>query len=185
MDEYAFFECKAEKETYVSKKEKRILESIVSSIQTELNTHLDDFNEDVIVTQLELSFDCSKRFYRQKFVIRKQISSCVVGKFESLLQGYFYSELQKKKGIPTIMYFANELCYSPNYLNGLIKRETDKTVLEHVHEKIIHIAKKELRNSDKQISEIAFDLGFEYSQYFSRLFKKKTGMTPRQYRFAV
>ena len=185
MDDFDFFESGADKALHISKKEEKIIESIVNNIQAELDFHLDDFNEDVIVTKLEFTFDCSKRFYRQKFTIRKQSNTRVVSKFESLLMNYFNRELQKKQGIPTIKYFAHELCYSPNYLSGIIKRETHKTVLEHVHDRVIEIAKKELRNSDKQVSEIAFDLGFEYSQYFSRLFKKKTGMTPREYRIST
>ena len=102
--------------------------------------------------------------------------------FETLLKEYFTKEIQKEKGVPTMQYFADNLYYSPNYLNGLIRKATDKSVLEHIHLEIINIAKTRLLNSDQSVSEIAFDLGFEYSQYFSRLFKKKTGVTPNEYR---
>jgi AraC-like DNA-binding protein len=92
--------------------------------------------------------------------------------------------MQKEKGVPTVQYFADRLNYSANYLNELIRKSTDKSILEHIHYKVIELAKSYLLSSDKSVSEIAYELGFEYSQYFSRLFKKKTGMTPGEYRKA-
>ena len=182
MKDYDFFDYRSNEALHISEKEKQIIESIIHKIEIELDSNLDDYSEEVIVTNLELLLNYSKRFYNRQFITRKRFSSGVVENFEVQLKEYFRKGIQKEKGIPTIQYFADNLNYSPNYLSGLIRKATDKSVLEHIHLEIINIAKIELLNSDQPVSEIAFDLGFEYSQYFSRLFKKKTGITPHQYR---
>lgn len=185
MDDYDFFEYQANEALHVSEKEKGIIESIVEKIQLELDSNMDDFSEEVIISNVELLLNYSKRFYNRQFITRKRFSNDVVDKFEVVLKDYFQQGLQTQQGIPTAAYMADKLCYSPNYLNGLMKKATDKSVLELIHAKVIELAKVELLNSEKNVSEIAFALGFEYSQYFSRLFKKKTGMTPNEFRSAA
>ena len=182
MKEYNFFSYYSNEALHISEKEKEIIESIISKIQIELDSNLDDFSEEVIVTNLELLLNYSKRFYNRQFITRKRFNKGIIAKFTEILELYFEKELQKEFGIPTVQHFAEKLNYSPNYLNELIRKTTDKSILEHIHYKIIEEAKGELLSSNKSVSEIAFDLGFEYSQYFSRLFKKKTGMTPIEYR---
>lgn len=182
MKEYHFFNYQSNEALHISDKEKDIIESIIDKIQIELDSHLDDFSEEVIVTNLELLLNYSKRFYNRQFITRKRFNKGVIIKFTDLLEHYFGNDLQKDLGIPTVQYFAEKLNYSSNYLNELIRKATGKSILEHIHYKIIELAKSDLLSSDKSVSEIAFDLGFEYSQYFSRLFKKKTGMTPLEYR---
>ncbi len=185
MKDYDFFDYKSNEALHISDKEREVIESIISKIEIELNSNLDDYSEEVIVTNLELLLNYSKRFYNRQFITRKRFSSDVIERFEALLKQYFKDGVQKERGIPTIQYFADNLNYSSNYLSGLIKKATDKSVLEHIHIEVINIAKSELLNSNKSVSGIAFDLGFEYSQYFSRLFKKRTGVTPNEYRKTV
>ena len=185
MNGYDFFDYRSNEALHISEKEKEVIESIIHQIEIELDSNLDEFSEEVIVINLELLLNYSKRFYNRQFLTRKRFSSGVVEEFEALLKEYFKRDIQKEDGIPTIQYFAEHLNYSPNYLSELIRKATDKSVLEHIHLEIINIAKIKLLNSDQPVSEIAFDLGFEYSQYFSRLFKKKTGVTPNEYRRAA
>lgn len=182
MKEYNFFSYQTNEALHISEKEKEIIESIINKIEIELDSNIDDFSEEVIVTNLELLLNYSKRFYNRQFITRKRFSKDVIIKFTELLDLYFNEDKQKEYGIPTVQYFAGKLNYSSNYLNELVKKATDKNIQEHIHYKVLDIAKSSLLNTDKKVSEIAFDLGFEYSQYFSRFFKKRTGMTPVEYR---
>ncbi|PCE63785.1 helix-turn-helix domain-containing protein [Sediminicola luteus] len=182
MKSYAFFDYQSNEALHISEQEKEIIASILGKIEIELNSHIDDFSEEVIVTNLELLLNYSKRFYNRQFITRKRFDSDVVLKFQRLLTDYFEQGLQREQGLPNVAYFAGKLNYSPNYLNELIKKSTDKNILEQVHAQIVEMAKSQLLQTDKSVSEIAFDLGFDYSQYFNRFFKKKTGVTPGAYR---
>ncbi len=185
MKDYVFFEYQTNEALHISEREKELITSILDKIQLELDSNLDDYSEEVIVTNLELLLNYSKRFYNRQFITRKRFDINVIAKFSSLLDDYFNNELQKEFGLPTVHYFAEKLNYSDNYLSELIKKTTDKSVLEHIHYKVIELAKSNLLNSNKSVSEIAYELGFEYSQYFSRLFKKKTGQTPKEFRLQL
>ncbi|UTW62456.1 AraC family transcriptional regulator [bacterium SCSIO 12741] len=184
MKDFHFFSYQSNEALHISEKERTIIESILKKIQWELDSNIDEFSEEVIVSNLELLLNYSKRFYNRQFITRKRFSQDVVVRFTQLLEGYFEEGYQRSQGLPTVQYFADNLNYSSNYLNELIRKSTSKSILEHVHYTLIERAKGQLLNSDKSVSEIAFDLGFEYSQYFSRLFKKKTGLTPVQFRKA-
>jgi AraC-like DNA-binding protein len=182
MKEYGFFNYQSNEALHISEKEKAVVESIIHKIEIELDSNLDDFSEELIVSNIELLLNYSKRFYNRQFITRKRFSKNTIAQFINLLDEYFENGLQKELGIPTVQYFADNLNFSPNYLSDLIRKGTDKSILEHIHYHIIELAKSKLLNSDSSISEIAFELGFEYSQYFSRLFKNKVGKTPLQYR---
>lgn len=182
MKEYNFFAYQSNEALHVSEKERVILYSILEKIEIELDSNLDDFSEEVIVTSIELLLNYSKRFYNRQFITRKNHNRHTVSHFENLLTDYFEDDLQKEFGIPTVQYFASKLNLSSNYFSDLIRKGTEKSVQEHIHYHVIELAKNQLLNSNRSISEIAFELGFEYSQYFSRLFKKKVGKTPLDYR---
>lgn len=182
MKEYGFFNYQSNEALHISEKEKAVVESIIHKIEIELDSNLDDFSEELIVSNIELLLNYSKRFYNRQFITRKRFSKNTIAQFINLLDEYFENGLQKELGIPSVQYFADKLNFSPNYLSDLIRKGTDKSILEHIHYHIIELAKSKLLNSDSSISEIAFELGFEYSQYFSRLFKNKVGKTPLQYR---
>lgn len=182
IENYGFFDYHANEALHISEKEKAVIESIVSKIELELDSNLDDYSEEVIIANLELLFSYSSRFYNRQFLTRKRFSSEVVSMFEYQLKTYFKQGQQTELGLPTIQYFADQLHYSPNYLSELVKKSTGKSILEHIHLEIINMAKRKLLTTDQIVSEIAFSLGFEYSQYFSRLFKNKTGVSPSEYR---
>lgn len=182
MNEYGFFNYQSNEALHISEKEKEVVESIIRKIEIELDSNLDDFSEELIVSNIELLLNYSKRFYNRQFITRKRFSKNTIVQFTNLLEEYFEKEVQKELGIPTVQYFADKLNFSSNYLSDLIKKGTNKSALEHIHYHVIELAKNKLLNSSSSISEIAFELGFEYSQYFSRLFKNKVGKTPLQYR---
>lgn len=182
MKEYGFFNYQSSEALHISEKEKEVVESIIHKIEIELDSNLDDFSEELIVSNIELLLNYSKRFYNRQFITRKRFSKNTIAQFTDLLEEYFEKEFQKELGIPTVQYFADKLNFSSNYLSDLIRKGTDKSILEHIHYHLIELAKNKLLNSNSSISEIAFELGFEYSQYFSRLFKNKVGKTPLEYR---
>lgn len=185
LNEYSFFSYQSNEALHISEKEKEILNSILEKIEWELDSNLDDFSEEVIVTNIELLLNYSKRFYNRQFITRKRFNKNIVVRFENLLQQYFEQDQQKELGIPTVQYFAGKMNFSANYLSDLIRKGTEQSIKEHIHNFIIEQAKNKLLNTDKSISEIAFELGFEYSQYFSRLFKNKVGKTPKEYRVGI
>jgi AraC-like DNA-binding protein len=182
MKEYVFFNYQSNEALHISNKEKEMVKSIIHKIKMELNSNLDDFSEELIVSNIELLLNYSKRFYNRQFITRKRFNKNTITLFTSLLEEYFENGLQKELGIPTVRYFANKLNFSSNYLSDLIRKGTNKSALEHIHYHVIELAKNKLLNSTNNVSEIAFELGFEYSQYFSRLFKNKVGKTPLEYR---
>ena len=122
------------------------------------------------------------RFYERQFITRAQANSDILTKFENLLDEYFMDSNPQTAGLPTVKYFADKICLSPNYFGDLIKKETGKTAQEYIQNKIIDLAKEMIIGSGKTVSEIAYELGFQYSQHFNRIFKKSTGYTPMEYR---
>ena len=122
------------------------------------------------------------RFYNRQFETRKEVNKDVLTRFESLLDDYFHNGKTQVEGIPTVRYFAERVFLSPNYFGDLIKKETGKTPQEYIQNKIIDTAKDLLLGSDKTITQIAYELGFQYSQHFNRVFKKHTGHSPNEYR---
>ena len=121
-------------------------------------------------------------FYERQFITRSTVNRDIITKFENLLDGYFQDTLPQTEGLPTVKYFADKVCLSPNYFGDLIKKETGKTAQEYIKDKIIDLAKEMIIGTDKTVSEIAYELGFQYSQHFNRIFKKNVGCTPVEYR---
>lgn len=131
---------------------------------------------------IELLLDYCMRFYDRQFITRSDANQGILVRFDELLDDYFESGRAESEGLPTVKYFADKVCLSPNYFGDLIKKESGKTAQEHIQSKIIDLAKDKMLGSDKTVSQIAYELGFQYSQHFSRLFKKLTGYTPMEYR---
>jgi AraC-like DNA-binding protein len=150
-------------------------------IQSELKENIDDYSQTIIVSTIELLLNYCNRFYGRQFITRKATNRDILEKVETLLKEYF-SNKTDSNGLPTVKYLAEVVNLSPGYLGDLLKKETGLNAQEHIHQYIIEEAKNILLNSSQSISEIAFQLGFEYPQYFSRLFKQKTGTTPLEYR---
>ena len=122
------------------------------------------------------------RFYERQFITRSDADRDSLTRFEQLLNDYFQNNISLQEGLPSVKYFANKICLSPNYFGDMIKKETGKTPQEHIQNKVISLAKSHILETNETISQIAYSLGFQYPQHLSRLFKKKVGCTPNEYR---
>lgn len=182
MKEYTFFSYDVFEALHLSAEEQRTVLECFGNIASELNHSIDNHSQRLIVSNIELFLNYCTRFYERQFITRKHANSDVLSHFENLLNDYFKSDLPQKQGLPSVKYCADKLHLSANYLGDLIKKETGKSAQEHVQLRLIEIAKEKMFEKQKSVSQIAYELGFEYPQYFSRLFKKRTGMTPNEYR---
>ncbi|MBN8679885.1 MAG: helix-turn-helix transcriptional regulator [Chitinophagales bacterium] len=182
MKDYHFFSYETTEALHLSEKEKMILFDCVQKIEQELQENIDSHSQTLLVSNIELLLNYCSRYYGRQFITRKNANADVVGKTEQLLQDYFRSGALKEHGLPTVKYLAEQVHLSPNYLSDLLKKETGKTAQDHIHYQLIEEAKTVLLQSGASVSEVAYELGFEYTQYFSKLFKQKTGMTPSAYR---
>ncbi len=178
LDEYSFFGYESNEALHVSEREKASIEGVVKAIEEEYSLNPDDYSMEIILSNLELLLGYCKRFYSRQFNTRKSINKDVVREFKSLLKEWYADDSAREQGIPGVKYFAEKLHYSPNYLGDLLKKETGRSTQDHIYAYIIDRAKSMLLNPDLSIAEIAYTLGFEYPQHFSKLFKTKTGLSP-------
>ncbi|HAD14019.1 MAG TPA: hypothetical protein DCF33_16465 [Saprospirales bacterium] len=182
MKDYHFFSYDVTEALHLSEKEKMILFDCVQKIEQELQENIDSHSQTLIVSNIELLLNYCTRYYGRQFITRKNVNTDIVAQVEQLLQDYLRSEALKQMGLPSVKYLAEKVHLSPNYLSDLLKKETGKNAQDHIHYQLIEEAKTVLLLSNASVSEIAYDLGFEYTQYFSKLFKQKTGLTPSEYR---
>ena len=155
---------------------------IVQNIEQEYNTNIDRFSQNVIIAQLELLLTYSERFYQRQFITRKIASHEILTKLEDLLDSYFKNGELALKGLPSVTHIAEKLNISPGYLSGLLKSLTGQNTQQHLHNKLIELAKEKLSTTNLTISEIAYELGFEHLPSFSKLFKTKTNLSPMEFR---
>jgi AraC family transcriptional regulator, transcriptional activator of pobA len=182
IKEFQFFSYAVSEALHLSEDEKNTLTTIAENIQKEYNGNIDKYSQVVIITAIEQLLNYSQRYYGRQFITRQRLNSDLLSSFEHLVFDYFNSNDISNKGLPSVDYFASKLNLSPSYLTDLLKKETGKTTKEYLQIQIIETAKNKLLNSNHTVNEIAYSLGFEYPQYFNRLFKYKTGMTPVEYR---
>ena len=182
INEYSFFSYEANEALHISDDEKLILKDCVEKIQREYSQNIDKHTQGLIVSNLELLLNYCDRFYDRQFLTRSKVSKDIVQQFEYLLNDYFVKEELINVGLPDVKFFASRLNLSPNYLSDLLNRFTGKTTQEHIHLKLVDTAKSLLWGTEKSISEIAYELGFEYPSHFTKVFKTKTGLTPQQFR---
>lgn len=182
IKKYSFFSYAANEALHLSPKEEKQMESIVLNINIEYHNNQDKFSKDIIISQLSTLLKYANRFYERQFLNRKELSNDFLDQFNKKLETYFETGQLQEKGIPSIEEIANELLVSQRYLSDMLKKETGKTATEHLQLYLIDQAKNFLLHPNKTISEVAYELGFEYPPYFSRLFKKKEGITPTAYR---
>ncbi|WP_196888816.1 AraC family transcriptional regulator [Aureivirga sp. CE67] len=182
INEYAFFDYETNEALHLSEKEKNNISSIMEKIKEESELNTDEFSNELLVSNIELLLNYIKRYYSRQFLTRSSISKDVVSTFEKELKNYFNSKKIEEDGIPNVGYFSNKMNLSSSYLSDLLKKETGKNIQEYIHLQIIEKAKYLLLNSNNSVAEIAYQLGFEYPPYFSRLFKKKIGVTPSKFR---
>ena len=181
MKDYTFFSYETTESLHLSEKERHILQECVSKIESELQENIDVYSQSIIVSSLELLLNYCTRFYGRQFITRKSANSTVVSQIEKILRNYYQGD-QQDKGLPTVKFLAAQANLSASYLSDLLKKETGKNAQEHIHFYLIQEGKNKLLSTDKSVAEIAYELGFEYPQYFNKLFKQKTGKTPLEFR---
>ena len=182
IKEYSFFDYDVNEALHVSDKEKQILAELVQRIEIELDQNIDKHSQDLIIVNLESIMKYCRRYYDRQFYTRTNHNKDYVVRFEQYLETYFAAEDLSSKGLPSLSQCGEALNLSGSYLSDLLKLETGRSAKDHIHTFVIEQAKNLLLNKPSSISQVAYDLGFEYSQHFSKLFKTKTGMSPSEYR---
>ena len=182
IKQYGFFSYAVNEALHLSEQEKSIVIDCLKNIQLELTHAIDKHSKSLIAMNVELLLNYCMRFYERQFITRENESHDVLTKFEELLDEYFSSNVPESDGLPTVKYFAGKICLSPNYFGDMVKKITGKTAQEHIQEKVIDFAKERILGTEETVSQIAYSLGFQYPQHFSRLFKKRVGCTPNEYR---
>ena len=179
---YSFFSYEVNEALHLSEQEKEIVTDCIYKIQIELEHAIDKHSKQLIVRNIELLLDYCMRFYERQFITRNQVNKDIIVRFEHLLDEYFQGQVALTEGLPSVKYFADKVCLSPNYFGDLIKKETGKTAQEYIQCRIIELAKERILEGSQTVSQIAYELGFQYPQHFSRLFKKHVGYTPNEYK---
>jgi len=182
IKQYGFFNYSVKEALWLSEKEEATIFNIIQNIRHEYQSNIDKFSQGIIISQLETLLNYSERFYHRQFITRKTTNHQILERLETLLSDYFRNDDLMLKGLPSVQYIADNLNISPNYLSGLLKVLTGQSTQQHIHDKLIEKAKEKLSTTDKSISEIAYELGFEHSQSFSKFFKNKTNISPLNFR---
>lgn len=180
ITKYAFFDYEVNEALHLSPREEQIMWDLFYKIESEYNDNTDEYSKDIILTNISSMLKYSQRFYKRQFINRAEISGKTVSKFNEALAAYFGDGLSA--GLPTVAALASQLNLSPRYLSDLLKQETGKTAIELIHIYLINEAKNKLVADEHNVSEIAYELGFENLPYFSRLFKKETGLSPNEFK---
>ena len=180
IKKYDFFDYAVNEALFLTEKEETILKGIVANIELEYNGNLDQFSQNIIISQIETLLNYSNRFYQRQFLTTKVNNHKILDQVEKMIEDYFNDE--NNIGLPTVQYIADALHISSTYLSSLLKSLTGQTTQQHIHEKLIEKAKEKLSTTALSVSEIAYELGFEHSQSFSKLFKAKTSLTPMTFR---
>ncbi|KOY84330.1 AraC family transcriptional regulator [bacterium 336/3] len=182
IKQYGFFDYEANEALHLSPNEEETLWELFNKIKGEYYNNQDEYSRDIILTHIDSILKYSQRFYKRQFLNRTVLSGTTVSKFTTILKHYFESGNLQKNGLPTVQFMAAELALSSRYLSDLLKQETGKTALDHIHIALVNEAKHILMSTDNTVSETAYQLGFENPPYFTRLFKKEVGLTPTEYR---
>jgi AraC family transcriptional regulator, transcriptional activator of pobA len=182
IKDYGFFSYSVFEALHLSGKEEEMIVSIMQNISCEYHNGIDNFSQDVMLSQIEVLLNYCNRFYHRQFITRKNINHDILSKLESLLADYFNSEKVQDIGLPSVKYISDQLNLSPDYLSDMLKTLTGQSTQQHIHDKLIEKAKEILSTTSLSVSEIAYKLGFEYPQSFSKLFKNKTKLSPLEYR---
>ncbi|MCW3089784.1 MAG: transcriptional regulator, AraC family [Ferruginibacter sp.] len=182
IKKFGFFSYSANEALHLSEKEKSIILTIFKNIDAELQSTIDDFSQDVIVAQIELILNYSNRFYKRQFITRKAVGNDLLEKLETLLDDYFKNETALMNGLPTVQHLSQRLNLSPGYLSDMLRSLTGQNAQQHIHNKLIEKAKEILSTSNLSVAEVAYQLGFEHPQSFNKIFKRKTNLTPIEFK---
>ncbi|TDX02120.1 helix-turn-helix domain-containing protein [Dinghuibacter silviterrae] len=182
IKQYGFFSYTTNEALHLSESEKEKIISIFGMIEDELNSRIDDFSQDIVISQIELLLSYANRFYKRQFTTRKAVSNDMLQKLDDLLDDYFNNEKSLNKGLPTVQFLADHLHLSPSYLSDMLRSLIGQNAQQYIHDKLIDKAKEKLSTTSLSVSEVAYTLGFEHSQSFSKLFKTKTNLSPLEFR---
>ena len=185
IKKYTFFSYEVNEALHLSEEERSIVMDCLKIIRMELEHGVDKHSKTLLVNHIELLLNYCMRFYERQFITRGKTNRDVLTRFENLLDVYFESALAEQDGLPTVKYFADKLCLSSNYFGDMFKKETGKSPQEYIQEKVIELAKERISDTADTVSQIAYSLGFQYPQHFCRLFKKRVGYTPSEYRAQI
>lgn len=179
---YEYFDYSVNEALFLSEKEEATVNSIIHDMQQEYLANIDKFSQDIIIAQIELLLTYAERFYNRQFITRKIANHKLLDRLEDILTDYFNNDGLAEKGLPTVHDIAEMLNVSPNYLSSMLKVLTGQSTQQHIHNKLIEKAKEKLSTTNLSVSEIAYELGFEHPQSFSKLFKTKTNLSPLEFR---
>jgi len=182
IKQYEYFNYAVHEALFLSEKEEATITGMMQSIQQEYRANIDKFTQSLIIAQVEVLLTYADRFYHRQFITRNKANHEILTRLETLLDTYFSSDALPENGLPTVQQVADSLNVSPNYLSGMLKTLTGQSTQQHIHNKLIDKAKEQLSTTGLSVSEIAFALGFEHPQSFSKLFKSKTGVSPVAFR---
>ncbi|MDR6157647.1 AraC-like DNA-binding protein [Chryseobacterium sp. SLBN-27] len=182
INQYGFFSYDVSEALFLSAKEKEIIADLFASIGNELHSNIDSFSQDVLVSQIELLLNYSNRFYNRQFITRKAVNHDIITSLDHLLNSYFEEKNSLKNGLPSVKYISTELKLSQRYLSDMLRSLTGLNTQQYIQNAIIEKAKEKLSTTTLSVSEIAYELGFEHAQSFSKLFKTKTNVSPLEFR---
>lgn len=182
IKQYTFLSYEVNEALHLSEEEQSIFVDCLRIINQELQHGLDKHSKTLLVNYIELLLNYCVRFYERQFTTRTKVNNDILARFERLLNDYFHGGRAEMEGLPTVKYCADKLCISSNYFGDMFKKETGKTPQEYIQDKVIELAKERMAATDSTISGVAYSLGFQYPQHFCRLFKKRVGCTPNEYR---
>ena len=182
MKQYSFFSYDASEALHLSDSEKTTVVALFRSIAEELRARIDDFSQDVLLAQLELLLSYTQRFYQRQFITRRTVNRGLLAQVEEVLNDYFGGQQGLRQGLPTVQYLAAQVRLTPSYLSDMLRSLTGLSAQQHIHQRLIEQAKERLSVTELSVSEIAYALGFEHSQSFSKLFKAKTSLSPLAFR---
>lgn len=185
MLDYTFFEYESNEALHLSERERAMVTDIALNIGNETEANIDKHTQSLICSNIELLLKYCNRFYDRQFIVRADLNHDHIHRLGRLLAEYYQGDRPFELGIPTVQYCGKELGLSPYYLSDLLKKETGKNALEHIHLFVIERAKTLMAETEHSITQIGYELGFEYPQHFSKLFKAKTGVSPREFRSSI
>ncbi|HEY0298462.1 MAG TPA: AraC family transcriptional regulator [Arachidicoccus sp.] len=182
IKQYEYFDYSVNEALFLSEKEEKTIIGIIEDIRREYQSNIDNFSQDIIIAHLETLLRYADRFYHRQFLTRKKANHQILGSLEKLLSDYFSSDDIIRTGLPTVQFVSDKLNISVSYLSRLLKTLTGQSTQQHIHDKLIEKAKEKLSTTELSVSEIAYELGFEHPQSFSKLFKTKTNLSPLVFR---